>query len=74
MLYPVYIHMGNKKTAHGVIFPDFPGCHSAPDEWDQIPAAIQEAVEAHFADGEAIPKPTRLEVLAKQPEYKAVRG
>jgi predicted RNase H-like HicB family nuclease len=48
MLYPVYIHMGDAKHAHGVTFPDFPGCFSAADEWSDLPGAIQEAVEAHF--------------------------
>ena len=40
MLYPVYVHVGNENEAHGVIFPDFPGCFSAADEWADLPAAI----------------------------------
>ncbi|MGS0756004.1 type II toxin-antitoxin system HicB family antitoxin [Roseateles sp. GG27B] len=48
MLYPVYIHTGDAKHAHGVTFPDFPGCFAAADEWGDLPEAIQEAVQAHF--------------------------
>ena len=61
MLCPVYIHAGDAAHAHGVTFPDFPGCFSAADDWDQLPAMIQEAVEVHFYGEEAIiPAPTPL--------------
>lgn len=70
MLYPVYVHLGNEKEAHGVVFPDFPGCFSAADTWEGLPAAIQEAVEAHFAgEADTVPPPTALEQLASDPAY-----
>jgi predicted RNase H-like HicB family nuclease len=70
MLYPVYVQVGDKKHAHGVVFPDFPGCFSAADHWEDLPAMIQEAVEAHFGgESELIPKPTPIEKLVKNPEY-----
>lgn len=70
MLYPVYVHVGSQSEAHGVVFPDFPGCFSAADAWEELPAAIQEAVEAHFhGEPEAVPLPTPLEQLASNPEY-----
>jgi predicted RNase H-like HicB family nuclease len=70
MLYPVYVHMGDEAHAHGVTFPDFPGCFAAADEWEGLPAAIQEAVEAHFHDEpEAVPPPTPLDRLASDPQY-----
>jgi predicted RNase H-like HicB family nuclease len=70
MLYPVYVHVGDDKHAHGVTFPDFAGCFAAADEWDDLPAAIQEAVQAHFfGETEAVPPPTALEVLASDPQY-----
>lgn len=70
MLYPVYVHMGDAETAHGVIFPDFPGCFSAADEWSDLPAAIQEAVQAHFyGEPDAVPAPTPLDRLANDPQY-----
>lgn len=70
MLYPVYIHMGDAKHAHGVTFPDFPGCYSAADSWDQPPSVIQEAAEAHFAGEDGpVPMPTPLEKLVSDPAY-----
>lgn len=70
MLYPVYIHMGDAKHAHGVAFPDFPGCFSAADEWSDLPSAIQEAVEAHFhSEPDAVPPPTPLEKLSTEAQY-----
>jgi predicted RNase H-like HicB family nuclease len=70
MLYPVYVHAGDGKQAHGVTFPDFPGCFAAADEWADLPGAIQEAVQAHFyGEPSAVPAPTALEVLAKDPQY-----
>ena len=70
MLYPVYVEIGDKKHAHSMVIPDFPGCFSAADDWEAIPAMVQEAVEV-WMDGEEIslPKPTPLEKLAKHPDY-----
>ena len=70
MLYPVYVHPGDENHAHGVTFPDFPGCFSAADDWADLPRLIQEAVEVYF-EGETgdIPLPTPLEVLARDPTY-----
>ncbi|MEX3955128.1 HicB family protein [Trinickia symbiotica] len=70
MLYPLYVHVGDAKHAHGVTFPDFPGCYSAADDWEDLPRAVQEAVEAHFeGEDEPIPEPTPLEQLAADPQY-----
>ena len=71
MLYPVYVHLGDAKHAHGMSFPDFPGCFAAADDWDSLPAAIQEAVQAHFhgEGAQAVPAPTALDVLAADPQY-----
>ena len=70
MLYPVYVHPGDERHAHGVTFPDFPGCFSAADDWADLPRLIQEAVEVYF-EGEVVevPPPTPLEVLARDPAY-----
>lgn len=70
MIYPVYVHLGDANHAHGVTIPDLPGCFSAADDWQDLPAQIQEAVELYF-EGETIelPKPTPLETLAKDPRY-----
>ena len=70
MVYPVYVHVGDADQAHGVTFADFPGCFSAVDEWGDLPAAVQEAVEAHFSgQPDAVPPPTPLENLVSDPEY-----
>jgi predicted RNase H-like HicB family nuclease len=70
MLYPVYIHLGDENTAHGMVFPDFPGCFSAADTWEDIPAMAQEAIECHMA-GETlpVPAPSDLAQLCKQPDF-----
>lgn len=72
MLYPVYVHTGDAQHAHGVTFPDFPGCFCAADDWAGLPAAIQEAVQAHFhgEGAQAVPAPTALETLAADPQYR----
>jgi predicted RNase H-like HicB family nuclease len=69
MLYPVYIHVGDEKHAHGVVFPDFEGCFSAADTWEELPAAVQEAAEAYFYDGATVPPPSALEELTRNPAY-----
>ena len=70
MLYPVYVHVGNADQAHGVSFPDFPGCFSAVDDWSDLPAAVQEAVEAHFSgEPDAVPPATPLENLVSHADY-----
>ncbi|MCB1768224.1 MAG: type II toxin-antitoxin system HicB family antitoxin [Candidatus Competibacteraceae bacterium] len=70
MFYPVYIHPGDDDHAHGVTFPDFPGCFSAADQWDDLPRQIQDAVELYFENEEGeIPLPTPLEALARNPTY-----
>lgn len=70
MLYPLYVHVGDAKHAHGVTFPDFPGCFAAADNWADLPAAVQEAVAAHFDSEEGpIPEPSPLEELTHHPEY-----
>lgn len=70
MLYPVYLHPGDETHAHGITIPDFPGCFSAADSWEDLPRMIQEAAEVYF-DGEdlEVPAPTPLERLVKNPAF-----
>jgi len=71
MLYPIYIQVGNKKHAHGIEFPDFPGCFSAADNWQEINRMAQEAVECHWSgENLPIPAPTALEKLAGDRRYR----
>jgi len=69
-LYPVYLHLGDDKHAHGVTIPDFPGCFSAADSEKDLPRLIQEAAELYFEGEEMeIPPPTPLEQLKQDPRY-----
>ena len=64
MLYPVYLHVGDDKQAHGVTIPDLPGCFSAADDWNDLPAKIQEAVELHMEGEELdIPAPSSIDAI-----------
>lgn len=70
MLFPVYVHVGDKDHAHGVTIPDLPGCFSAADEWEDLPRMVQEAVELYFEGEEMeIPEPTALDKLMEREEY-----
>lgn len=70
MLYPIYVHK-EAGSAYGAEFPDFPGCFAAADELQALPAAAQEAVEAHFgADTDPIPAPSSPEAWAKDKNYR----
>ena len=70
MLYPVYLHLGDETQSHCVTIPDFPGCTSAADSWEELPRMIQQAAEVYF-DGERmeVPEPTPIELLAHDPAY-----
>ena len=70
MLYPIYVHQGDAEHAHGITIPDFPGCFSAVDNWDELPAMVQESIEL-YCEGEdmELPKPSSLEELVKNKEY-----
>ncbi len=70
MLYPIYVHQGDAEHAHGITIPDFPGCFSAVDNWDELPAMVQESIEL-YCEGEdmELPKPSSLETLVKNKEY-----
>lgn len=70
MLYAAYVHPGDEQYAHGVTLPDFPGCFSAADQWEEIPAKVEEAVALYFEGEELeIPSPTPLPELQRRPEY-----
>ena len=73
MLYPVYVHVGDDQYAHSVTIPDFPGCFSAADEWDDLPANIQEAVELHI-DGYAAQHNMKRSGFMVAAALKAARG
>ncbi|AON54296.1 type II toxin-antitoxin system HicB family antitoxin [Herbaspirillum seropedicae] len=69
MLYPLYVHK-DAESAYGAAFPDFPGCFAAADELRDLPAAAQEAVEAHFhGQTEPIPDPSAPEEWADDERF-----
>lgn len=71
MIYPAYVHVGDKKHAHGVTLPDFEGCFTAADDYQDIPQKIQEAIELHF-EGEnyVFPLPSDINALERSGQYK----
>ena len=70
MLFPVYVHTGDDKHAHGAEVPDFPDCFSAADGWDELAGNIQEAVELYCEDEDmVVPSPTPLDKLMANPDY-----
>lgn len=70
MLYPVYVHPGDSAHSHGAQVPDFPGCFSAADDWQDLPRMVQEAVEVWcMGEDMDLPTPTALEVLTARAEF-----
>jgi predicted RNase H-like HicB family nuclease len=70
MLFPVYVHIGDKTHSHGITIPDLPGCFSYADSWEELPHAAQEAAERYCEGQELeIPTPTSLDKLAQNPAY-----
>ena len=57
----------DKKSDHGVMFPDFPGCVTAGRTLDEAKDLAVQALAFHIegmrADGEAVPEPSGLEAI-----------
>jgi len=70
--YIALIHRG-ETGSWGVSFPDFPGCISAADTFEEIVDAAARALRFHvegmIEDGDAIPAPRSLEDLRADPEF-----
>ena len=68
-LYPAVLERG-PRGAFGAWFPDFPGCFAGADKLQDLPAAAQEAVEAHFhGETEPIPHPSVPEDWAGDEQF-----
>jgi len=68
--YPVAIEPGSDTTAWGVVVPDLPGCFSAADSsldeaLDNAHEAIAAWMEEAIANGQAIPRASSIDKLAK---------
>lgn len=63
-----------KKSDYSVCFPDFPGCITAGKTLDEAYRLASEALAFHIEgmeeDGETIPAPTSLEIIASSPEHR----
>jgi predicted RNase H-like HicB family nuclease len=72
--YIAYLHK-DKASDFGVSFPDFPGCVTAGKTLEEARELAVEVLALHMAgmieDGEALPEPSTLDALAKDP---AMRG
>jgi len=69
MLYPLYVHHEPGSAWCGQ-FPDLPGCFTAADSLEDLPAAAQEAVYAHYSfDNDPLPAATTPEQWLDHPEY-----
>ena len=73
MRYPIAIEPDTETTAFGVVVPDLPGCFSAGDTLDEAMESAEEAVaawvDAALDAGEAIPAPSSLDALRRNPDF-----
>jgi predicted RNase H-like HicB family nuclease len=73
MEYIAYLHK-EKSSDFGVSFPDFPGCVTAGKTLDEARRLAVEALTLHMAgmleDGEALPEPSTLDEVARDPAMK----
>ena len=74
MRYLVALEPGNDAMVSGVIIPDLLSCFSAGDSLDEALAGAEEAAAAWIGAaldaGEAIPTPSSLEEIRRNPAYK----
>jgi predicted RNase H-like HicB family nuclease len=73
MEYIAYLHK-DKNSDFGVSFPDFPGCVTAGKTLEEVRELAFEALMLHMAgmieDGEALPEPSTLDELPRDPAMK----
>ena len=73
MEYIAYLHK-EANSDYGVSFPDFPGCITAGATLEEARSMAAEALSVHIAgmrdDGEAIPEPSTLDDLRRDPALK----
>jgi predicted RNase H-like HicB family nuclease len=74
MEYIAYLHK-EANSNYGVSFPDFPGCITAGATLEEARSMAAEALSIHIAgmrdDGEAIPEPSSLDDLRRDPALKS---
>src|SRR5689334_20607382 len=75
LTYVAIIDRAKKDSAdYGVVFPDFPGCVFGGKTLDKALENAREGLIFHIEGlldlGEVLPKPTTLEKIQSNPEYK----
>lgn len=68
MQFPVVVHK-DEVSSYGVTIPDFPGCFTAGDTFDEAIKNVQEAIECHLDEGDKIPEPSNIELLINNPDF-----
>jgi predicted RNase H-like HicB family nuclease len=72
MKYPVVIHK-NDKSCFGVTVPDFKGCFSAGDTFEEALVNVSEAIQFHIEElnvtGGLIPTPTAIGDLKNNTDF-----
>jgi len=53
------------EAGYSVMFPDFPGCITSGDDFDDAYKMAMEALALHTSDEKTIPKPRTLEEIKK---------
>ena len=70
MKYIVIVHK-EPGSSYGIIVPDYPGCFSAADTFEDIPANVQEALECWAYGDDFIPAtPSTYEQIAASEDAK----
>ncbi len=72
----MYVALVHKEpdSSFGVEFPDFPGCVTAADTFEELYKNAQEVLSFHVRgmldDGETIPEPRPLDAIMHDPEFR----
>lgn len=73
-VYAYIADLAKSKTGYNILFYDFPGCVSAGKTLEETinngKIALQMHIEGMIEDKEKIPKPSSLEKILKEDEYK----
>ena len=71
MRYFIGIVHNDEDSAYGIHFPDVPGCFSAADDLDDLPAAASEALSLWMEDAPQALTPRSMAELRADPDVQA---
>ncbi len=71
MRYFIGIVHNDEDSAYGIHFPDVPGCFSAADDLDDLPAAASEALSLWVEDTPEAVSPRSMAELRADPDVQA---